>query len=991
MLLINRRVWIVSFALLSLLVMFISMVTKADQSSPSVQGGAYSSTEPIVLEQGKTIKRELAGGEVHSYEIKLTAGQFLHIIVEQKGIDVEAVLFGVDGKQIIQVDSPNGTQGSEPILFIAEATGNYLLEVHSLVKTAFPGRYEIKILDLRTAISEDMDRITGCRIFAEGALIRRRGTVEAFVKAIEKYKEAIQFFQASNDHSREAATLHSIGTVYSALGEKQKALDYLSQSLLLKKAIGDRAGEAATLNNIGLVYDTLGEKQKALDYYNQTLLLENAVNNRAGEAVALNNIGRIYDMLGEKQKALDYLSQSLLLKKAIGDHAGEATTLLNISKIYYSLGEKQRALDYCNQILPIVRAIGVYHVEAATLISIGSIYYSLGEKQRALDYYNQALSRIETIGSYSLQTTIFYCLARFERDNGNLIESQRKMEKAIKLYESLRTSIINQDLRATFFAERQERYEFYIDLLMQLHQSNSFVGYDALALEASERARARGLLELLTESRADIRQGVALDLIEKEKGLQQRLIDKTELLVHLKNNKGKEAEIAVLEREVDLLTAEFQQVQTEIRQKSLRYKTLTQPQPLSLKEIQEQVLDNDTLLLEYSLGKENSYLWAVTRTSISSYKLPKREEIETLAKNVYQLVSSYENALTNTENTYWQAATKLSQVILEPVAKQLGKKRLLIVSDGVLQYIPFAALPLPTNTPARKERKAAVIPTPLFLNHEIISEPSASTVAVLRRELSGRQPAAKAVAVLADPVFSADDMRVKRVPEKAAYSNTQSTEPVSESIKELSLTRSLLDVYGRGTLARLHFSRDEADAIRALVGTSEYKEALDFDANLATATSAELGQYRYLHFASHGLIDSKYPELSGIVLSLVDEHGKTRNGMLQLADIYNLELSADLVVLSACRTGLGKEIKGEGLVGLTRGFMYAGSARVMASLWDIEDRATAKLIEHFYKGLIREKLRPAAALQKAQRTMWKSGTYRFPYYWAGLQLSGEWR
>ncbi|MEW6735515.1 MAG: CHAT domain-containing protein [Acidobacteriota bacterium] len=469
------------------------------------------------------------------------------------------------------------------------------------------------------------------------------------------------------------------------------------------------------------------------------------------------------------------------------------------------------------------------------------------------------------------------------------------------------------------------------------------------------------------------------------------LTNKAELLVKLKNDKGKETEIAVLEKEVDKFIEELQQVQKEIRRNSPRYAILTQPQSLSLKEIQEQVLDQDTLLLEYALGKESSYLWAVTTNSISSYKLPKRDEIEALAKTVYQLLSTVDNVSTNDKITDLEAITKLSQIILEPVAKQLGKKRLLIVSDGVLHYIPFAALLLPTNTSTRKGKGSVTNSTPLFLNHEIINEPSASTLAILRRELAGRPSATKIVAVLADPVFSSDDTRVKRLPNRVTNSNVQPTQPVTELIKELSLARSLFDVDGRGTLARLVFSRDEAKAITSLVNAGEYKEALDFDANLTTATSADLSQYRYLHFASHGLINSKHPELSGIVLSQVDEHGKSRNGMLQLADIYNLKLSADLVVLSACRTGLGKEVDGEGLVGLTRGFMYAGAARVMASLWDIDDRATAKLIEHFYHGLIKKKLRPAAALQKAQRTMWKSGTYRFPYYWAGLQLSGEWR
>ncbi|MEW6735668.1 MAG: tetratricopeptide repeat protein [Acidobacteriota bacterium] len=1111
MLLAYRQMRIVSFALLSLIVMFVSMVTKADQSSSSVQERAYSSTESVVLEQGKPIERELTGGEAHSYELKLVVGQFLHVVMEQKGIDIVTILVGPDDKELAKVDSPNGTQGSELILFITEATGNYRIELRSLEKAAFSGRYEIKIIELRTAIPKDKDHIAAHRVFVEGESLRASEDAESLLKAIEKYAQALQLFRAIGNRIGEVDALNSIGFVYDSLGENEKALDHYKQALPIIRELGDLSREADTLNNIGYVYDSLGEKLKGLEYYEQALQLMETIGNHYGEAILLNNIGSIYNSLGEKKKALDCSNKALQLIKSFNDRREEATTLSNIGLIYDSLGEKEKALDqyyealrikrdvgdrrgvsitlhnigsvydsigerekalnfynraleireeigdrhgiattlnnigvvynsigenekaldcynralpireevndrfgkattlnnigvtyisigekekalnFYNRALEIREEIGDRHGIATTLNNIGFVYHSLGEEQKALDYYNQALPVIRYIGDCSLEAKLIYNQARVWHDQNNLIEAQTKIEEAIKLSESIRTNIINQELRASYFASVQEVYEFYIELLMRLHQQNQSAGYDALALEASERAHARSLLELLAESRADIRQGVDVKLVENEKSLRQRLTDKAEILIRLKNRKGREAEISALEKEIDQLTTEFQQIQTEIRQKSPRYAALTQPQPLSLKEIQEQVLDKDTLLLEYALGKESSYLWAVTTSSISSYQLPKREEIEALADNVQQLVSSYENALTNTENRYWQAATKLSQIILEPVAKQLGKKRLLIVSDGILQYIPFAALPLPTNTSARKGKRSASTPAWLGFNNEIISEPSASTVAVLRRELAGRQVAAKTVAVLADPVFSPDDVRVKRLPEKAAYSNTQSTEPVTESIKELSLTRSLLDVDGRGTLARLHFSRDEAEAIRALVGTNEYKEALDFDANLDTATSAELGQYRYVHFASHGLIDSKHPELSCIVLSQVDEQGKTRNGMLQLADIYNLKLSADLVVLSACRTGLGKEIKGEGLVGLTRGFMYAGSAQVMASLWDIEDRATAKLIEHFYTALIKEKLRPAAALQKAQRIMWRSSAYRSPYYWAGMQLSGEWR
>jgi CHAT domain-containing protein len=189
----------------------------------------------------------------------------------------------------------------------------------------------------------------------------------------------------------------------------------------------------------------------------------------------------------------------------------------------------------------------------------------------------------------------------------------------------------------------------------------------------------------------------------------------------------------------------------------------------------------------------------------------------------------------------------------------------------------------------------------------------------------------------------------------------------------------------------LPFSRREADAIKSLIPEKEVMLALGFRASVATATSPELSQYRYVHFATHGLLNSEQPELSGILLSSYDEFGKRQNGFLQLHDVYNLKLSADLVVLSACETALGKDIRGEGLVGLTRGFMYAGVPRIVASLWNVDDAATAELMGMFYKAMLTEGKRPADALRTAQVHMWRTNQWSSPYYWAAFTLQGEWK
>jgi CHAT domain-containing protein len=395
-----------------------------------------------------------------------------------------------------------------------------------------------------------------------------------------------------------------------------------------------------------------------------------------------------------------------------------------------------------------------------------------------------------------------------------------------------------------------------------------------------------------------------------------------------------------------------------------------------LKEIQSELLDEDTLLVEYALGEQKSFVWVVTPTAISSFELPARAPVEAAARRVYDVVTANHPAdqRSGQDTEYRSAALALSRMLLEPIAAQLKNKRLLIVSEGVLQYVPFAALPEPGSQPN--------VPTPLVVQHDIVSLPSASVLGVLRRETRERAAPAKTVAVFADPVFDSSDARIALA--KRGLSEDRE-KPVSGEVKRSA------DDLGLESFPRLRFSRQEAEQIVRLASSEKSVAVLDFAANRTAATNPDLDQYRIVHFATHGLINNEHVELSGIVLSLVNQQGQPQNGFLRLYDIYNMNLKAELVVLSACKTALGKDIKGEGLVGLTRAFMYAGSKRVVASLWQTEDRATAALMERFYEGLLQKGLSPAAALRSAQISMWKDNRWAQPRYWAAFTLQGEWK
>src|SRR5262245_25371848 len=660
-------------------------------------------------------------------------------------------------------------------------------------------------------------------------------------KALENYNEALQIRRAIGDRQGEATTLNNIGVAYRYLGEMQKALDKFNEALQIRRAIGDRRGEAATLNNIGINYRPLGELQKALDTHNEALQIRRAIGDRRGEATALNQIGIAYRSLGELQKALDKFNESLLIFRAVGDRMGEAATINNIGITYRSLGEMQKALDKFNEALPIERAIGNGDGEVFALNNIGQVYRSLGEIQKALEKYNEALPTSRTVGvdirydltlhnigeAYSLlgeaqkalekynealsirrasgersgEAQTLLGIAKVEQKRGNLTQARQSIEQAISIIESIRANISSQELRSSFFASQQEFYQSYIDLLMRMKMQNPAASFDALALEVSERAKARSLLELLTESRADIRQGVDGSLLKRERSLQQLLNAKATAQFALLNGKHTPEQAEAAAKEIDSITTEYEELRAQIRARSPRYAALTQPQPLSLAEIQQQALDPDTLLLEYSLGDEASYLFVVSQTSITWRRLPKRAEIEAAARRVRELLTAPQPQLGDTEakrqarikeagEGYCTQAAELSRMLLGPVASQLGKKRLAIVADGALQYIPFAALPTPS--PGNDGgRNSGAEPQPLFVEHEIVSLPSASTLATLRRETAGRKPAEKSLAVLADPVFTDDDTRVKRNLGKAgAKEKTRSAESDEMDIVSLQMTRS---------------------------------------------------------------------------------------------------------------------------------------------------------------------------------------------------------
>jgi len=869
-------------------------------------------------------------------------------------------------------------------------------------------------------------QIEAQRLYEEGVRLRREGTREFLLQSLEKFQQALALFRSMGYREREARTLNDLGLVSSILGQSQQSLSYYQRALEVTRELGDsieerfrqREIEAATLNNIGVVYGKIGQPQQALNYYQQSLPLLREVGDRRGETIALNSIGVLYSSIGQPQLALNYYQQALPITREEGQaqsSAGEATILVNIGGVYHSLGEPQQAISHYQQALPIFRRINYRSGEANTLNYLGNIYSTLGQPQQALSYYQPSLSiwqdvgdragearvltsigavyrdlgqlpqaltflqqalplRIE-VGDRPGEANTLYNLASVKKNLNNLPDALQDIQTAIKIVEEIRGQLINPDNRTSYFATVQSYYKLQIDLLMQLHQQKPSQGYDIQAFNLTERSKARTLLELLTESKADIRTGVAPQLLAQEKDIQNQLsaLDKRRIeLANAINNPALSEQIAILDKQRETLQTQYRDLQTQIRSTSPKYAALKYPQPLTLEQIQQQILDEDTIILSYSLDQERSYLWLVTKTGLTSYQLPNKKIIEDLVNK--KVRPQLTNPRTN-RNSFVANTVELSAILLKPVLEKIGNKRIVIIGDGALQYIPFGVLP----DPRKSEYE------PLVVNNEIVYLPSASTLQTIRNETQNRPPAPKTLAVLADPVFSRSDQRVSRSPNSPANPQTNTELPLAAQ----NLDRAARNA--RGEWDRLTGTRQEANAILNLVPENNRLGFFDFQANRENAQGNQLSQYRFIHWATHGFANPQKPELSGMVMSLVTQNGQQENGYLLLGDIFNLSFNADLVVLSACQTGLGEVVQGEGLVGLTRGFMYAGTPRVVTSLWEVPDAETADLMSKFYIKMLQQNLRPAEALRAAQLEMFRSRNWIAPYFWGAFTLQGEWR
>jgi len=854
------------------------------------------------------------------------------------------------------------------------------------------------------------------------------------------YETSLEVARELGDRELEARLLNNLGGIYQNLGEPAKTLDHYRRTLELQRDLGDGMGEGSTLNNLGFYHHQLGEVEEALLHYGSALSLFEGLENRYWQARTLNNFGFAYLALGEPERARSYLLRALPLRREVRDNAGEAVTLRNLGRASAALGRATQATLYSRRALGLslglgdqrgvatarkllgellldkqileqktlekkalvaarqhlelavvsLRPMGKRQEEAEVLELLARAHLGLEDLETAKTLAGQALALHREVRNLAGEVAALGTLARGERRQGHLEPARRHLETALAVLETLHGRLGDPNQRASFLATQRRIYELHVDLLMELHRREPSAGYELLALEGSERARSRSLLGLLGRAGAGLGRGDE-ELARDLRSAERRFAAKTRRQLQVLSRAGlpgedrgeDEAEEAIVaEQELYQALTDLEALRARIRRRNPRYASWAGAKVLDTQAIRA-LLDGDTVLLEYLLGEERSYLWWVTPEEVTAYRLPPRQKIEELAAEVYAEVSNLEQRSGKTR----EALAALGRMLLGPVADRLEGQRLAVVADGALHFVPFGALTLPQPEGLQP---GTLSKEPVIVRHEVVHLPSASVLALQRGSLAARSQAlaagkraggaSKSVAILADPIFDRRDPRLQ----VASASGSASQQVETAGLRDAPRLR--LDA-----LDRLPHTRREAQAIAAQVPTQRLLLALGGEARRSRVVDDELGAFDILHFATHGFIHPRTPELSGLVLSQIDSAGGEVDGFLGLYDVSRLELSAQLVVLSGCRTALGKQVRGEGLVGLSRGFMYAGVPRVVASFWQVRDQATAELMARFYRGMLVEDLSPAAALRAAQLSLRQERRWRDPFYWAAFSLQGDWR
>lgn len=886
----------------------------------------------------------------------------------------------------------------------------------------------------------------------EGRRLLKRGRAD---QALIQLRNALNLYTAAKNSSGLAATHNELGDLYLRQGQYPVALENYQKALdgflnferkdVVGAAVGlgdDKFNANLMLAKIGDVNFRLGKDAEARSAYGRMVVQK--------PEGAAQKVGRRFGGLGAITSGIQTGRVSVAAPTASMTTLLEAKRELDqyrVSIVYSSYELGMGRLDYANgdfesarkhfenaleaagSSLAAIASLGqVRRFRAASRTSLGDVAMRTGKFKDATKFYNDAKKGAQDDKRLDLMWPAQRGLGRSLWLQAMQEKDQKKSlslrEQALANYreslgtiETLRQGSLRADeSRTTFLATTKDVFDeaASANAAMALLTAGSAgaplsgkaLEYASEAFRINEQARARSLLDLLTETNAAITEGVPAELLKRKQDNLDRQQDIADILtginVSTEELKSKPAE---LDAELEKLQTEYEEIENQIRTASPRYASLTSNKPMTLAEVQQNVLDDQTVLVEYALQADDSYLFAVGKSAVSLYKLPGRATVDRLATDLRaQLIPSKLQrrivgidvaeanrglgiASTAPAETaaFVTASNALYKVVIEPAAAMIGEKRLLVVADGALNYVPFETL--------LKSADAGDFASLGYLvkSNEIVYAPSASVVGAIKQQRA--KSTSRAMLVIADPVFNSNDARAK----KGAAAPTADAD-----VRGLGIQSALADVDGNTPaasntameglpLARLNGTRVEAEQISKLAKTSggQADVWLDLDASEENLGTRDISKYRIIHVATHGLLNAERPQFTGVVLSLVGN--KTRDGFVRTDEVFNLRLGSPLVMLSACETGLGKEKRGEGVMGLTRAFMYAGAPTVGVSLWSVADRSTADLMTDFYQRLLSPSAGTSSgALRGAQLAMISGKKYSAPFYWAPFVLVGDW-
>lgn len=827
--------------------------------------------------------------------------------------------------------------------------------------------------------------------------------LERYREAVDWYGQALELQRSTGQAWETALTLDNLAHAEAVLGRLDLSLDYLREQEVIRQELKDELGLNQMRVSLGETYLALGDFEHALEALAATLPRWAALNDPQSEVDAYAKLGLAYMAAGDYDVASQTLEKAVALSRKLhnskiasgnlillGQLAGlrhdsegasaiyeralteardggyrrdEALALVGLAGLDIAGGRPRAALPRLGDALRIALDTAAPYDEANIRRALGEARVASGENRRALDEFEAALAIERRLGDRFGEVQTLADLAALDEKDARDQRALVRLGEAMDVIDNTRSSLAEPGLRASYLASQRSIYEQAAGLLTRMSAHDSTAGYERRAFEVSERAHARALLDVIrkTADEFEPRSDAAL-------GAEARALDSA---LHA-------AAVQHESRRTGELLAERNQIELRLREKIAAGAAPESAAPLALPAIRDKlVAGGDTVLLEYLTGRAESHLWVLTGSDLRHYTLPGEARLETAARELYDALTERNRAAAAGEDPAVRSAaadrkaaelaTSLSRVLLPMPASTLASHPLIFVVDGALQLVPFSLLSAP-GEPGKT----------LGESNPLVMAPSASVLAHIRE--AGRPAAAPRLLVLADPVYSAHDPRVdsgRKAPQAAARDT------------DVPLLRSAAEDFSRQDFERLRMSHAEAEAIEKLAPAGRVTALLGFDAAPAAFRRADIARYSIIHVAAHTLLDNRHPELSGLVLSLVDRQGRRRDGFLRLFDIYEMRLHAGLVVLSACETSIGKEMRGEGMLGLSRGFLTAGSQRVLSSLWKVDDRATAEFMRHFYTALLKRHCSAAAALAAAQRAMREDPAWKSPYYWAPFVLQGD--